>query len=253
MTTSVRVLGRDCCACPDPTLKRGVRVGIRKCGVSLRLSAPSKEKEVCWGSKGKADTVRVEPPRRKELLVKRLRWKRWRKWRPCQGKPLAPYNTTQFLMSDHGLEYKGEFKPSVRLRKKEPSVSLEEEEEDDDSLKSSPSDDEFTSSFNAEWLNKMSQAELVLECTELNRRIELMEEQVSNMRCGKIPMSPLQTKKMMLIRREIHTVLEENKHLCQALDLLCQAQLPGSSDTQINSASSDSGIETTFEESCVWH
>lgn len=180
------------------------------------------------------------------------------------GQPLAPYNTTQFLMKDHELEYKDGLQKELqslpaRGRHRESSLCLDDEESVGFYYSSPSDEEEFVNEdfakeyryFTAERLSEMSMADLILECTELNQRIEVLEDQVStfplvltkvkkfqklhpvtfeilnamnkvgDVRRGEIPMSREEAEKIMVIQRELRRVRKENGELRRDLRDIC--------------------------------
>ncbi|KAG8236077.1 hypothetical protein J437_LFUL016665 [Ladona fulva] len=113
----------------------------------------------------------------------------------AHGQPLAPYNTTQFLMEDHNdlADLDSKLIMVVRRgggRARESSVSQDDSELGDEEFYSSPEDEEefltreFSTAYedlHAERLNSMSKAELIAECRGLEARAESLERRIREM------------------------------------------------------------------------
>lgn len=124
----------------------------------------------------------------------------------AHGQPLAPYNTTQFLMEDHNVQEPNyEHIPNGhRHNNRENSVDSSDE------YYSSPEDEEdflqkqFTEAYDnihAERLNAMSKTELVQEYILLEDKVEELENQLKN--ASRYPNDRLTAE------REVQTVLED--------------------------------------------
>jgi protein HEXIM1/2 len=189
--------GRSGSTSSTPCLKRSKR--LIKRALSLKRKSWSSCGGSCSHSSCSARGRRWKPyykrsfeERKKADANEVKRATRVREKLAATGQPLAPYNTTQFLMKDHELEYKDELNEELKAlppRSRTASVSAGvEDEESTGFYYSSPSDeeefvnDDFVKqygSFNTARLSEMSVADLILECTELNRRIEILEDQVT--------------------------------------------------------------------------
>ncbi|XP_068118785.1 protein HEXIM1 [Hyperolius riggenbachi] len=109
----------------------------------------------------------------------------------AKGQPVAPYNTTQFLMDDHDLEEPDLCPPPRRPPAALPAIhansSTEEEEEDGTGSDGMGSDDgseflqknfsETYEKYHAESLQDMSKPELIREYMELEKCLSRMEEE----------------------------------------------------------------------------
>lgn len=128
------------------------------------------------------------------------------------GKPSAPWNTTQFIMEDHGCN-------EVRLPAPRASrtLSLEESLSDDD-LDDSPVDDlfeqqlleqDFESTYQevaSERLQGLSKAQLVDECLELERELNAARDQ------GKEEMIRME-QEVKILQSQLKQLQEENSLL----------------------------------------
>lgn len=111
----------------------------------------------------------------------------------AHGQPVAPYNTTQFLMEDHNVQEPNfAFIPNIQKNqvvkegKKAAAGSSEE-------FYSSPEDEDFLQrqfsevyeDVHAERLNAMSKGELVVEYMQLEERVERLERELKECRSKK--------------------------------------------------------------------
>ncbi|XP_071451661.1 protein HEXIM1-like [Hetaerina americana] len=110
----------------------------------------------------------------------------------AHGQPVAPYNTTQFLMEDHNDLADLDSKLLMVGRRgagraRESSVSQDDSELGDEEFYSSPEDEEefltreFSTAYedlHTERLSSMSKAELVAECRGLEARADRLEKRL---------------------------------------------------------------------------
>ncbi|XP_046397450.1 protein HEXIM1 [Ischnura elegans] len=110
----------------------------------------------------------------------------------AHGQPVAPYNTTQFLMEDHNdlADLDSQLIMVGRRgggRARESSISQDDSELGDEEFYSSPEDEEefltreFSTAYedlHAERLNSMSKAELIAECRGLEARADSLERRL---------------------------------------------------------------------------
>lgn len=144
----------------------------------------------------------------------------------AKGQPVAPYNTTQFLMEDHGLEEPDLCPPPRRAPVALPplhltSDSTEEDEEedgtgsdgmandDDDGTKFLQKDfSETYEKYHVESLQDMNKQELIREYMELEKCMSRMEEENNRLRSQQADPPRLRELEM-----ELEKLKEENRRL----------------------------------------
>ncbi|KAG8566645.1 hypothetical protein GDO81_013331 [Engystomops pustulosus] len=156
----------------------------------------------------------------------------------AKGQPVAPYNTTQFLMEDHDQEEPDLCPPPRRGVASLPSLhansfskedSTEEDlEEEDDGTGSDGmgSDDgaeflqkdfsETYEKYHAESLQDMSKQELVREYLELEKCLSRMEEETNRLRLKDITtmqVAGTQESRIRELEMEVEKLKEENHRL----------------------------------------
>ncbi|CAN7984542.1 unnamed protein product [Ixodes hexagonus] len=162
----------------------------------------------------------------------------------AHGQPVAPYNTTQFLMEDHCVQEPDfESKNGQHHRHRDDSVnSLDSSDE----FYSSPEDEDdflqkqFSEAYDdvhAERLSSMTKAELVQEYLLLEDRIEDLEQKLRAARAARADAHTQtapdaeQAQKLAVFRDEIRKLADENA-LVRAQNLALREALdasPGSS------------------------
>lgn len=171
----------------------------------------------------------------------------------AMGKPLAPYNTTQFIMSDHDVELelqlesptklkeapmatKTQKMPHVRQRARDSSFSLDTDEE---FYYSSPEDEEdfvskeFSKDYDKgiiERLSGLGKGDLIKDYMILEKRVDTLSKrmvEVNNreelkarngeadyeFHKGEIPMSPETAEKIRIFQAEIQKLKNDNTSL----------------------------------------
>ncbi|XP_013787849.1 protein HEXIM-like [Limulus polyphemus] len=146
----------------------------------------------------------------------------------AHGLPLAPYNTTQFLMDDHYVQ-----EPNFEVIYNGHRNSHHDYSGDSDEFYSSPEDEdvflqkqfsEVYDDIHAERLNSMSKNELVREYMQLEDRIEELELQLKDAKAESISSETVcdgeaqtsefnereQLEKIRIFREEIKQLAEEN-------------------------------------------
>lgn len=146
----------------------------------------------------------------------------------AKGQPVAPYNTTQFLMEDHDLEEPDLCPPPKRApalpplhinsyRKGDSTEEDIEEEEDGTGSDGMGSDDgtqflqkdfsETYEKYHVESLQDMSKQELIREYMELEKCLSRMEEENNRLR------SQQEDSRLQELEMELEKLKEENRRL----------------------------------------
>ncbi|KAM4691664.1 protein HEXIM1 [Rhinophrynus dorsalis] len=157
----------------------------------------------------------------------------------AKGQPVAPYNTTQFLMDDHDQEEPDLCPPSRKLAFAPPPTNaslctkgdstdedLEEEEDETGSDGMGGDGTEFLQRdfsetyerYHAESLQDMSKQELIKEYMELERCLSRMEEENNRLRSHELATAPVdgqQDSRIRELERELENLKEENRRLLQ--------------------------------------
>lgn len=140
----------------------------------------------------------------------------------AKGQPVAPYNTTQFLMEDHGLEEPDLCPPPKRAPASLPPLhmdSTEEDEEEDGTGSDGMASDDGTNflqkdfsetyeKYHVESLQDMSKQELIREYMELEKCMSRMEEENNRLRSQQADPPRLHELEM-----ELEKLKEENRRL----------------------------------------
>lgn len=142
----------------------------------------------------------------------------------AHGQPVAPYNTTQFLMEDHCVQEPDyEVKPNGHRHRDDSVNSLDSSDE----FYSSPEDEDdflqkqFSEAYDdvhAERLSSMTKAELVQEYLLLEDRVEDLEQKLRAARATRTdaqtqtppPPDHEQAQKIAVFRDEIRKLADEN-------------------------------------------
>ncbi|XP_040292893.1 protein HEXIM1 [Bufo bufo] len=153
----------------------------------------------------------------------------------AKGQPVAPYNTTQFLMEDHDQEEPDLCPPPRRGLASLPSFHANsfakddsteedvEEEEDGTGSDGLGSDDgaeflqrdfsETYEKYHAESLQDMSKQELIREYLELEKCLSRMEEENNSLRMIREPATATQESRIRQLELELEKLKEENRRL----------------------------------------
>jgi len=155
-----------------------------------------------WDEKrklGERDTVKAVR-RRKELVLQK-------------GRPIAPYNTTQFLMEEHNVLDNFESTIITQSATKPGYTSSDNMEngENGDSSSTSISDDEyFDKDFNdfyekvhIDTLNSYSKEDLIKTVYELENKIETLEKNAKNVDTGLLEENTRLTNEIKELKRKI--------------------------------------------------
>ncbi|XP_076332447.1 protein HEXIM1-like [Tachypleus tridentatus] len=144
------------------------------------------------------------------------------------GLPLAPYNTTQFLMDDHYIQ-----EPNFEVINNGHRNSHHDYSGDSDEFYNSPEDEdvflqkqfsEVYDDIHAECLNSMSKNELIREYMQLEDRVEALELELKDVKAESISLESVsdseaqtlevnereQLEKIRIFREEIKQLTEEN-------------------------------------------
>uniref|UniRef100_A0A1E1XR56 Putative negative regulation of cyclin-dependent protein kinase n=1 Tax=Amblyomma sculptum TaxID=1581419 RepID=A0A1E1XR56_AMBSC len=153
-------------------------VRSNSCGGRKKKNRRGKSKKRKWKPYYKLSwEERRELEERESRRANRLRQRMF-----AHGQPVAPYNTTQFLMEDHCVQEPDYESMNGHHRHRE--NSLNDSVDSSDEFYSSPEDEEdflqkqFSEAYDdvhAERLNAMSKAELVQEYLLLEERVEELE------------------------------------------------------------------------------
>ncbi|KAM9296002.1 protein HEXIM1 [Gastrophryne carolinensis] len=160
----------------------------------------------------------------------------------AKGQPVAPYNTTQFLMDDHNLEEPDLCPPQRRGPAALPSLNANsfnkgdsseddaDEEEDGTGSDAMGSDDgseflqkdfsETYEKYHAESLQDMSKQELIREYLELEKCLSRMEEENNRLRLQQLPQDS------RALETELGKLKEENQRLLLLLEQAAEAATP---------------------------
>lgn len=142
----------------------------------------------------------------------------------AHGQPVAPYNTTQFLMEDHCVQEPDYESRNGHHRHRDDSVNSVDSS---DEFYSSPEDEDdflqkqFSEAYDdvhAERLSSMSKAELVQEYLLLEERVEDLEQKLRAARAARTDahtqtapdLEPEQAQKLAVFRDEIRKLADEN-------------------------------------------
>ncbi|XP_056405306.1 protein HEXIM1 [Hyla sarda] len=151
----------------------------------------------------------------------------------AKGQPVAPYNTTQFLMEDHDQEEPDLCPPQARRGPVSlPSLlhansfpkgdSTEEDAEEEEDGTGSDSDDagflqkdfsETYEKYHTESLQDMSKQELVREYLELEKCLSRMEDENNRLRLREISQAASQDGRIRELEMELEKLKEENRRL----------------------------------------
>jgi protein HEXIM1/2 len=114
------------------------------------------------------------------------------------GQPLAPYNTTQFIMNEHNSDKEINFDEIHGRIQRMHRQKLHQMDNNDDDFYSSPEDEsdylqqqfhEAYDNIHAERLNSMNKNELVSEYLQLEDRVEDLEKRLKESKAGRFQRS----------------------------------------------------------------
>jgi len=114
------------------------------------------------------------------------------------GQPLAPYNTTQFIMNEHNCDKEINFEEIHGRIQRMHRQKLHPIDNNDDDFYSSPEDEsdylqqqfhEAYDNVHAERLNSMTKNELVQEYLQLEDRVEDLEKRLKESKAGRLQRS----------------------------------------------------------------
>jgi len=153
---------------------------------------------------------------------------RIREERFAHGQPVAPYNTTQFLMEDHNVKEPDlENVPNGHRQHRESTGTAIDSEE----YYSSPEDEEeflqkefceVYDNIHAERLSSMSKLELIQEYIQLEDRVDKLEHKlgVAGREEGEVEVSAENLEKIRIFHQEMRKLTEENDRLRRENELL---------------------------------
>lgn len=230
MAAATTSAGVGCAGSDDDELRHNFSEVVKvkdELSLSSSSSAQKKRKHRRW-----------KPRRRKWKPYFKLSWReksrledregrratRVRAARFAHGQPVAPYNTTQFLMEDHNLE-EPDLKPVNGAPPSEERACKNDEEDREFITKEFG---EIYDNIHAERLNAMSKVELIQEYLQMEDREELLLRQLSQVN-GDVPNeeemeAPVNgdlgawkmgenEEKVRIFRDEIEKLLEQNEKL----------------------------------------
>lgn len=247
------------------------------CGPHRGLRRPS----------GTAESESDSPPSKKSKKARRRRKKRPRQRVSANGlrtKPVAPLNTTQFLMAEHDQLQDTDIVVARPRRHRDSSLSLDSEDQAYDEFYSSPEDEEefLTREFwtayedvHAERLDTMTKAQLVQEYLALEEKVDLLERQLRAVRArhrqrqqeqgaedeeeedeedvgpGEVLVDEETAEKISIFQSEISTLETENRRLREENFKLrrCSSARSSSSSSSSGDSSSDSSSSSSSDSS----
>lgn len=187
-----------------------------------------------------------------------LRAHRVRAERFADGKPVAPYNTTQFLMEDHNEQV-----PNIGDNNREPRQRKESGNgmEEDDYYYSSPEDEEqflqkefsqVYQSINAERLSSMNKVELIHEYMVLEDRVEMLEDILKDDKSTADTETKVLQEKIQELEKKIKLLQTENECLKndtlskpkEIVDRFCQTSMNDAIDELAESLPSENRTST---------
>lgn len=231
---------------------------------------------------GTAESESDSPPPSKKSKKSRRRRKRPRKRCGRSGlrtKPVAPFNTTQFLMEEHDLLQDTDIVARPR-RHRDSSFSLDSDDQSNQFYSSPEDEEEFlTKEFwtayedvHAERLDTMTKAQLVQEYLALEEKVDLLERQLRAVRArhryrfqhqedeeddavgpGEVRVDPETAQKITIFQNEICNLEVENRRLREENFALRRfsgtKSLSSSSSSSTSSSSSDSSSSSSSSSS----
>jgi len=202
----------------------------------------------------------------------------------AHGQPVAPYNTTQFLMDDHNdlqdLDVKlkavttnsDRFRTNASLfqrpsRARDSSLSVDS---DDEYFYSSPEDEEefltkeFSNAYedlHAERLNQMTKSQLIQEYLQLEEKVDMLEKRLkkpqsleirgqmndtdTDIEQGEMQVDKETSHKLQLFQQEINKLLQENEQLRLENDCLRRSYDKGDMVPSVSSS-----VDSESDSSC---
>lgn len=223
---------------------------------------------------GTAESESDSPPSKKSKKARRRR-KRPRQRCAMNGfraKPVAPFNTTQFLMAEHDLLQDTDIVARPR-RHRDSSFSLDSEDQSNEFYSSPEDEEEFLArefwtayeDVHAERLDTMTKAQLVQEYLALEEKVDLLERQLRAVRArhryrlqqnddeddddavgpGELRVDSETAQKISIFQSEITNLESENRRLREENFELRRTSLTRSSSSSSSSSSSDSSSSSS--------
>jgi len=196
-----------------------------------------------------------------------------------QGRIIAPYNTTQFLMADQLdetlqlLETKLQERNDEKQTAKENDISRDIDNEYCISSQRDEDEDFISNEFKKDYeiqhinhLDKMSKEMLLNEYMILERKNEVLEARLVSIRVreeekarngeaeyefhkGEIPMEPVMAQKILIFQNEINLLKVENQKILEEnTDIKERLQQFSESSSESSSSSSDSSSSDSSDE-----
>jgi len=193
--------------------------------------------------------------------------------RRLDGQPVAPYNTTQFLMDEHEQEFDSPGLQTFDPWQHHLHHAMDTTESTDSEYYSSPDDEEeflykqFTQEYKsscAERLGTMTKEDLIHEYIAMEDRVDALEKKLkevkrherelagsdddTEMQPGEMRMDPETAEKCRLLQAEINRLIDENNEL--KTENLRLSVSEGDQEVSLDSESdSQSGYSTTTDSS----
>ncbi|KAK8742533.1 hypothetical protein OTU49_001940 [Cherax quadricarinatus] len=252
------------------------RVNMLDSGAVDNLSIPS----LCGPHRGTrrpsgtAESESDSPPSKKSKKARRRRKRPSQRCRlnGLRTKPVAPFNTTQFLMAEHDQLQDTDIVGRPR-RHRDSSLSLDSEDQSNEFYSSPEDEEEFlTREFwtayedvHAERLDTMTKAQLVQEYLALEEKVDLLERQLRAVRArhryrlqqndeiddddavgpGELRVDSETAQKISIFQSEISNLESENRRLREENFELRRTSLTRSSSSSSSSSSSDSSSSSS--------
>ncbi|XP_063613797.1 uncharacterized protein LOC134787033 [Penaeus indicus] len=236
---------------------------------------------------GTAESESDSPPSKRSKKARRRRKKKPRQRASANGlrtKPVAPLNTTQFLMAEHDQLQDTDIVAARPRRHRDSSLSVDSEDQAYDEFYSSPEDEEefLTREFwtayedvHAERLDTMTKAQLVQEYLALEEKVDLLERQLRAVRArhrqrqqeqdaaegededeedvgpGEVLVDEETAEKISIFQSEISSLETENRRLREENFKLrrCSSARSSSSSSSSGDSSSDSSSSSSSDSS----
>ena len=227
-------------------------------------------------SGGTAESESDSPPPSKKSKKSRRRRKRPRN--PCgrsglRTKPVAPFNTTQFLMEEHDLLQDTDIVARPR-RHRDSSFSMDSDDQSNQFYSSPEDEEEFlTKEFwmayedvHAERLDTMTKAQLVQEYLALEEKVDMLERQLRAVRArhryrfqhheeeeddavgpGEVRVDSETAQKITIFQSEINNLEVENRRLRE--ENFALRRFSGTRSSSSSSSSSSSGSSSSSSSS----
>ncbi|KAK7067597.1 snRNA binding, partial [Halocaridina rubra] len=213
------------------------------------------------------------PPSKKSKKTRRRRKRPRHRMRSksLRTKPVAPFNTTQFLMAEHDQLQDTDIVARPR-RNRDSSFSVDSE--DQNNYYSSPDEDDFMvrefwnayEDVHAERLDTMTKAQLVQEYLALEEKVDLLEMQLRAVRArhrhrnkmdddeddddevrpGEVKVDAETAQKISIFQNEINNLEMENRRLREEnMSLRRSSSAKSSSSSSSSDSSSDSSSSSS--------